>query len=244
MSRGGEDRRYVEDLLTASSIDDNIKEYIISLSENDDERIYLKNKLKFFKDNMSPNRMNPDDSDTNDNLSKQAKKKIKQLTLAQVRKLPYKTLNRMIKKAKEYLKKNEIMQKICAEYDMDISVIDYIPTMFGNLDVSAKTDKGIVILNYKLLTDGDFFKDYSYLIHEYQHFFDQAFSSKATKSSDEGSYLDNKHEQKAFKVQVEYIADEFGKDEAIDYVDNLLEHHEVDDKKEYKDKKELLLSKI
>ena len=36
----------------------------------------------------------------------------------------------------------------------------------------------------------------------------------------------------------------FGKDEAVDYVDNLLEHHEVDDKKEYKDKKELFLSKV
>ena len=115
--------------------------------------------------------------------------------------------------------------------------------MFGNLDVSAKTDHGVVILNYKLLTDGDFFKDYSYLIHEYTHWFQRCYGAKATKSSDDGSYLDNKFEQEGFQNQVEYIADQFGDGEAEQYVDDLLEHHEIDNKKEVEDKKEILMSK-
>lgn len=43
------------------------------------------------------------------------------------------------------------------EYDVDIEEIDYIPMKFGILDVSAKTDHGVIIYSWKLLTDGDFF---------------------------------------------------------------------------------------
>ena len=116
--------------------------------------------------------------------------------------------------------------------------------MFGNLDVSAKTEKGVIILSYKLLTDGDFFKDYSYLVHEGRHFLDQCFGEKATQSSDDGEYLHNPYEQEAFSDQIKYIDEQFGENEAEKYVDNLLEHHEVDDKKEKKELEEVLLSKV
>lgn len=170
--------------------------------------------------------------------------KEEKLPLSAVKKLPYKSLNRMIKKMREYLKTNEVVQKMFKEYDVDIEEIDLIPMMFGNLDVSAKTDHGILIFNYKLLTDGDFFKDFSYGVHEMTHWLQQTTGSKATKSSDDGSYLDNKFEQEGFQNQVEYIAEEFGEDEAEQYVDDLLEHHDVDSKKEFKEKKETLMSKV
>lgn len=173
--------------------------------------------------------------------SKEEKEK---LPLSQVKKLPYKSLNRMLKKLREYLKKNEVMQKVFKEYDVDISEIDYIPMMFGNLDVSAKTDHGVIIYSYKLLTDGDFFKDFSYGIHEITHWLQQTTGSKATKSSDDGNYLDNPFEQEGFQNQVEYIAQQFGDNEAEDYVDDLLEHHDIDSKKEFEDKKETLMSKV
>jgi hypothetical protein len=171
-------------------------------------------------------------------------KKEEKIPLSQVKKLPYKSLNRMIKKMREYLKQNEVVQSMFKEYDVDIEELDYIPMMFGNLDVSAKTDHGVIIFNYKLLCDGDFFKDFSYGVHEMTHWLQQTTGTKATKSSDEGSYLDNPYEQEGFQNQVEYIADQFGDSEAEQYVDDLLEHHDVEDKKEIKDKKETLMAKV
>jgi hypothetical protein len=170
--------------------------------------------------------------------------KEEKIPLSQVKKLPYKSLNRMIKKMREYLKQNEVVQDMFKKYDVDIEEIDYIPMMFGNLDVSAKTDHGVIIYNYKLLTDGDWFKDFSYGVHEMTHWLQQTTGTKATKSSDDGSYLDNPYEQEGFQNQVQYIADQFGDAEAEQYVDDLLEHHEVEDKKEVKEKKEVLLSKV
>ena len=169
--------------------------------------------------------------------------KSEKIPLSIVKKMPYKTLMRLINKAKKYLKSDGVMQQIFNDYNLDIEEIDYIPTFFKKLDVSAKTDHGVVYLNYKLLTDGDFFKDYSYLIHEYTHWCQQTTGDKPTKSSDDGEYLDNKYEIEGFTNQVEYIAGEFGDDEAEDYVDDLLEHHEIDGEK-YDDKKEELMAKV
>lgn len=170
--------------------------------------------------------------------------KEEKIPLSQVKKLPYKSLNRMIKKMREYLKQNQVVQDMFKEYKVDIAEIDFIPMMFGNLDVSAKTDHGIIIYNYKLLTDGDFFKDFSYGVHEMTHWLQQTTGEKATKSSDDGSYLDNPYEQEGFQNQVEYIAKQFGEGEAEQYVDDLLDHHEVESKKEVEEKKETLMSKV
>lgn len=168
--------------------------------------------------------------------------KHEKIPLSVARKLPYKSLNRMIKKMREYLKSNEVVQKMFKEYGVDIEEIDYIPMMFGNVDVSAKTDHGVIIYNFRLLTDGDFFKDFSYGVHEMTHWLQQTTGDKATRSSDDGSYLDNPYEQEGFQNQVEYIGEQFGDAEAEKYVDDLLEHHEIDDKKEKEEKKEILMA--
>jgi hypothetical protein len=166
------------------------------------------------------------------------------LPLSAVKKLPYKSLNRMIKKMREYLKHDGVVQEMFKEYGVDIAEIDLIPMKFGNLDVSAKTDHGVITFNYKLLTDGDFFKDFSYGVHEMTHWLQQTTGDKPTQSADDGEYLDNPFEQEGFQNQVEYIANQFGKDEAENYVDDLLDHHDVEGKKEFKEKKETLMSKV
>lgn len=163
----------------------------------------------------------------------------KKIPLSVVKKLPYKTLMRMINKAKDFLKKDGVMQEAFKEYDVDIEEIDYIPTYFKELDVSAKTEHGVVWLSYKLLCDGDFFEDYSYLIHEYVHFLQQTTGTKPTTSYDDENYLDNIFEQEGFSKQVEFIANQSGEDEAEEYVDDLLDYHEIEDDKE-KDKLEAI----
>ena len=171
-------------------------------------------------------------------------KKTEKIPLSQVKKLPFKSLNRMIKKMREFLKKDGVVQSMFEEYGVDLAEIDYIPMRFGTLDVSAKTDHGVIIFNYKLLTDGDFFEDFSYGVHEMTHWLQQTTGTKPTKSSDEGSYLDNPFEQEGFQNQVEYIAKNFGENDAEEYVDQLLEHHEVDSPKEKEEKKETLMAKV
>jgi hypothetical protein len=169
--------------------------------------------------------------------------KKEKIPMSVIKKLPYQSLNRMIKKMREYLKHDGVVQEMFDKYDVDIEEIDLIPMCFGKLDVSAKTDHGVIIFNYKLLTDGDFFKDFSYGVHEMTHWLQQTTGDKPTKSSDDGEYLDNPYEVEGFTNQVEYISDQFGDDEAEDYVDDLLEHHEVDDE-QYDDKKEELMAKV
>lgn len=164
--------------------------------------------------------------------------------MKQIKNIPPHTLLRLINKAKKFLKTDETMIKVFKEYDTDIEEIDFIPTYFKKLDVSAKTDHGIIYLNYKLLEDGLDLRDYSYLIHEYSHWLQQTTGTKPTKSSDDGSYLDNTFEQEGFQNQVEYIAHHEGEDEAEKYVNDLLEHHDVDSAKEIKEKKETLMSKV
>jgi len=173
-----------------------------------------------------------------------AVQKEKEIPLSQVKKLPYKSLDRMIKKMREYLKKNDVVQKVFEEYGVSIEELDYIPMMFGELDVSAKTDHGVIIFNYKLLTDADFFEDFSYGVHEMTHWLQQTTGNKATKSSDDGSYLDNPYEREGFSNQVEYIAEQFGKDEAEQYVEELLDHHEIDNKNKRDELESVLLEKV
>jgi hypothetical protein len=168
----------------------------------------------------------------------------KKYTLKEVKSLSPGALLNLINRAKKFLKTDDTMIGVCKDYNQDIDSIDLIPVMFDDIDTSAKTDHGIVILNYKLLTDGDFFKDYSYLVHEFTHFFQQTCSDKPTKGSDEGNYLDNPYEEEGFQNQVGFIADNFGEPEAEKYVDNLLDYHKLDSGKEKKEKKEELLAKV
>jgi len=173
-----------------------------------------------------------------------SKDKDKKLSMRSIKKIPYKTLNGMLNKMRKFLKNDEVMQKVFKEYDVDIEEIDYIPMCFGDVDVSAKTDHAIIIFNYKLLEDGDFFKDFSYGIHEITHFLQQTTGKKATQSSDDGNYLENLYEQEGFANQVEYIANQFGEDEAETYVDDLLEHHEITDKKKKDELEAALLEQV
>lgn len=145
-----------------------------------------------------------------------------------------KILLTIIKKAKSYLKKNKTMQDAFKRKKLDIELIDVIPTMFDEIDASAKTKQGIVILNIKLLEDGLIFKDIMYLVHEYTHFCQQAISDDAIeKTAPKGkNYLFNDEELEAFHNQLNWLEEECGKDEAKEYIDQLVDFHKIKNKKE------------
>lgn len=164
------------------------------------------------------------------------------LSLEQIKKLPPEFFSLLIEKARKYLKSDPTMLQAFKDHGVDIKYLDYIPIAFDDLDVSAQTAHGVIYLNYALLCDGDFFKDFGYLVHEICHELQQCWGDKPTQGSDEGNYLDNKSEQEAFQRQVQFLDDKFGPDEAEEYIDDLLDHHEVP-KSEKKDKKDVLMSK-
>jgi hypothetical protein len=168
----------------------------------------------------------------------------KSLTLDEVKSIPKKKLLKLISEAKELLKKDSTMKRVFSDYGVDISFIDYIPTCFSDLEVSGKTKQAVVELSYELLRDNDFKKDIQYLCHEYTHYLQQCFNQKATKSSNDGNYLNNPYEVEGFQNQIEYVKKHFGKYEAKEYVDNLLDHHEVKETKERKDISDNLMSNI
>ncbi len=166
------------------------------------------------------------------------------IPVEKIKKIPAKLLQKLIDRLREYLENDEIVQRMFEEYDVDLEEIHLIPMAFADLDVSAKTDHGVIFYNYRLLSDGDFFKDFSYGVHEMTHWLQQTTGDKPTQSADDGEYLDNPYEKEGFQNQVEYIASEFGEDEAEKYVDDLLKHHEVKNKKEKAERKDELMSNV
>lgn len=166
-----------------------------------------------------------------------------QLRLEEVKKIPPKVLLRLINRAKEALKSDETMKEVCSKYNINIDFIDDIPIRFADLDVSAKTDHGVVLLNYKLLCDGDFLKDKHYILHETIHVLQQTLKDKPTQSANDGDYLHNPFEQEGFQYQVKYLDDQYGPQESDRYVKQVLDHHDKGGK-ERKELEEKLKAKI
>lgn len=161
-----------------------------------------------------------------------------------VRKLSPKVLSKFIEKMRDYLRDDETVHRMFKEYNVDIKELDFIPMCFSDLDVSAKTDHGIIYFNFKLLCDADFYKDFAYGVHEITHWLQQTTGDGPTQGADEGSYLHNPYEQEGFVNQIEFIAKEFGDGEAEEYVDDLLKHHEVKNEKKKDELEAILLEKV
>lgn len=163
----------------------------------------------------------------------------KKISIEDAKKINPSILLLLIDRMKNSLKKDEVIINMFKEYNIDLNEFDLIPMAFADIDVSAKCDHGIIFFNYALLCDGDFKKNYSYCCHEVVHWIQQTSGDKPTKGADDGDYLHNKFEQEGFQNQIEFISNHYGIDEAKEYVENLLEHHDKDGKE--KDKLEKIL---
>ncbi len=144
----------------------------------------------------------------------------------------------LISAALDEIKDSEPILKMFEEADAPLSVLPLITIIFCQLDVSARTDKGIIYLNEKLKSTPEDIPHY--LVHEITHFLQQCFSNKATKGSNDDNYLDNEYEVEGFQNQSDYIAQTEGEGAAEDYIDKVVEHHDVPKGKKQKKKDELL----
>jgi len=145
---------------------------------------------------------------------------------------------------KDKIRGHEVLRNMYEEYGLDPSELDLVPIAFADLDVSARTDHGIIYLSYNVLEnkkEPNIDNDH-YLIHELSHVIQQTTGDKPTKGSNDGdNYLDNEYEQEAFQNQTEYIANEYSQDKAEQYVKRVLDKHKIKGK-EREEKAEVLLN--
>ena len=147
---------------------------------------------------------------------------------------------KFVQRLKNELKKDDVLQKICDDFDFDVKEIDLIPVRFAPIDTSAKTDAGIITLNTDLLKNETLDKVLSLLLHEIYHAISQL--DEPTQSADDGDYLSNPEEVSAFQHQLEYYEDKVGKEKTEEYVEQILDHH--DEKGKERDKKEDSLMRL
>jgi hypothetical protein len=148
------------------------------------------------------------------------------LSTEEIKNIPKKLQLKIINILKKKIKNHEVIQRLFDDYDADVQDIDLIPMAFADLDVSARTDHGVILLNYATLQDGKFLNDDHYLVHEITHFCQQCYGEKPTHGGKE-DYLENKYEKESFQNQTEYIADTRGDEAAEDYIEGVVDKHEV-----------------
>lgn len=158
--------------------------------------------------------------------------------------LPHKELEPKLKKIKNKVFKHKVVQDMIKKYDIDKAELDLVPICFAKLPVSARTDHGVIYINVDLADDGKISDDDHYIAHELTHFCQQTTGNKPTPGSTSDNYLDNPVEQEGFRNQTKYIADTKGEEEAEDYIEQVLDHHEHDvaDAKKREDRRDKLLA--
>ena len=140
---------------------------------------------------------------------------------------------------KRELRKNKIAKEICKEYGFGIDILDGIPIEFeDDLEASAKTIDSSIKLSSDLLNE-DFDVIMRYAIHELVH----ALQHMEMVGGDPyagDEYLDREDELEAFQYQIQYDSEVNGEDEVIEYVEDLIEYHEIPPEDRDSKKEELL----
>lgn len=137
----------------------------------------------------------------------------------------------MVSDIKASLKDNEIVKEICKEHGFDLDIIDGIAIEFGDpeeVDASAKTVNARIFLN-EMLLDGPYEEIMRYAIHELVHAL-QHMEREENEPADpyeSMEYLDRPDELEAFQYQIKFEEEARGKEKAEEYVNELIEYHEI-----------------
>jgi hypothetical protein len=140
---------------------------------------------------------------------------------------------------KNHIFDSNTYQEMCQKNNIDPNIIFYSPMAFADLDVSARTQHGIIYFNSKLKNNPQEIDHY--MIHEFTHVIQQCFGDEPTQgSNDSDDYLENPFEVEGFNNQTSYITEDEGPHKAEEYIDKVLHHHDVP-KHQKNNKKEKLL---
>lgn len=170
----------------------------------------------------------------------------KQLAQTRIKKAYFNRIKRMsdkysdrIRDLKKIIKKDKTYAEKCKEYGKTIDFIDGVSVSFSDdLDVSAKTINGEIILNGKLFNE-EIIKQIRYLQHEFVHVLQQA-AGKVNGKTEKEDYLDDKNEQEAFSTQISYQCEHETPEQIVEYMENLLDHHDIHGKERKEKAKKIL----
>lgn len=129
------------------------------------------------------------------------------------------------------LKEHPQVKDLFLRFKIPLDAIHEIPIEFDDLDVSAKAKKGRIILNERLIEDGNFIDDLHYIVHELVHVLQQHTGAvKDHGDLSQYDYLDNPLEMEAFQEQIRFIEAYKDKEGADEYLEGLLDFHELEGK--------------
>lgn len=131
----------------------------------------------------------------------------------------------------------EVKEKF-EEYGVSLDEIDDVHVEFDELDVSAKTKDEKIYINKKLVEEKSQDPTH-YLVHELVHYLQQS-TDNVDHNKHKKEYLDRETELEAFKSQVDYKKREYSPEVAEEYVENLLDYHDIDGKDREEKREELL----
>jgi hypothetical protein len=136
-------------------------------------------------------------------------------------------VDELIAKMRAAVKKDSAVKAKFMEYGVSLNEIDTVPICFCELDVSAKTKNRKIYLNQSMLSRENVFEfAMPYAIHEVCHLAQQISGASLNKSKTD-DYLDKPSEVSAFQLQVDYKKRHEGPEKANEYVDKLLDYHDI-----------------
>jgi hypothetical protein len=147
---------------------------------------------------------------------------------------------KILDKIRKSLINNDVAKEICDDNNFDYWILKSVSIRFDNIDTTAKTINGNIILSKKLLKKSHE-TIMKYVIHELVHVFQHIDEyGKKKKINRKKDYLNREHEIEAFQYQLQFDKKQKGEKKVEDYVENLLDYHKIPDSKREDKKKELM----
>ena len=147
-----------------------------------------------------------------------------------------------LSKIRTSLMNDSIAKEICKENGIGTWFLASVPIRYEEIEVTAKTVNGNIILNPKLMQKS-FKIIMRYVIHELVHAIQHVKDYGKKQDDKRKDYLNREDEIEAFQYQVTYDNQTRGEEQAEKYVENLLDFHDISsDKRE--DKKEEIMEKV
>ena len=137
------------------------------------------------------------------------------------------TLANHLSNVRKFLLTNKIALEVSREFGYDKDILLGIPISFSSdLDVSAKTTDGEMTLNTELIEEG-YEIMLRYVIHELVHVFQHMENKEKKDLYPNHEYLDRPDELQAFQYQIEFDESARGEKSVIEYVEELLDYHDI-----------------
>lgn len=148
---------------------------------------------------------------------------------------------KLINTIKGLLRKNPVVLSMFEEFKVPLDLIDQIEMDFKEMGVSAKTKDKKIYINSNFLKDGDLADELHYFVHEMCHYLQQFVRDvDHFQNLKRNSYLDKPTEIEAFQYQVQFIRNQYGEARAREYVDSLINFHDLSEE-DAKEKRQKLL---